>query len=166
MGYELGIGPAHLQHSCIYLLDLTTQCNLTCPACFTSSSPHATSYLPLANVERAVKTAIARENGHLDVVMLSGGEPTVHPAFREIVERLAPLPITRILVNTNGLRLANEDGLLDFLASYRDRIEIYLQYDGQEEAVQRVLARPGLARAQDACGRAAFASQGSSRPSR
>lgn len=139
MGYELGIGPAHLQHSCIYLLDLTTQCNLTCPACFTSSSPHATSYLPLANVERAVKTAIARENGHLDVVMLSGGEPTVHPAFREIVERLAPLPITRILVNTNGLRLANEDGLLDFLASYRDRIEIYLQYDGQEEAVQQYL---------------------------
>ena len=38
MGYEYGLGPAHLQHSCIYLLDLTTQCNLTCPACYASSS--------------------------------------------------------------------------------------------------------------------------------
>ena len=41
MGYEHGLGPAHLQHSCIFLLDLTSQCNLTCPACFTSSSPAA-----------------------------------------------------------------------------------------------------------------------------
>jgi hypothetical protein len=136
MGYEYGLGPAHLQHSCIYLLDLTTQCNLTCPACFTSSSPHATQYLPLENVERAVRTAIERENGHLDVVMLSGGEPTVHPSFQEIVERLAPLPITRILVNTNGVRIANEDAFVDFLARYRDRVEVYLQYDGQEAETQ------------------------------
>ena len=36
-GYEHGLGPAHLQHSCIFLLDITTQCNLSCPACYTSS---------------------------------------------------------------------------------------------------------------------------------
>jgi uncharacterized radical SAM superfamily Fe-S cluster-containing enzyme len=71
--------------------------------------------------------------------MLSGGEPTVHPSIREIVERLAPLPITRILLNTNGVRIANEDAFVDFLASFRDRVEIYLQYDGQEAATQLYL---------------------------
>jgi hypothetical protein len=95
--------------------------------------------LPLEDIVHAVEAAIAREGGHLDVVMLSGGEPTVHPAIREVIERLAPLPITRILLNTNGIRIANEDALLEFLASYRDRVEIYLQYDGQDAAIHREL---------------------------
>ncbi|MGC1381210.1 MAG: radical SAM protein [Candidatus Baltobacteraceae bacterium] len=131
MGYEYGLGPAHLQHSCIYLLDLTTQCNLTCPACYTSSSPALSHYLPLESAVQAVETAIEREDGRLDVVMLSGGEPTVHPRIRELIERLCALPITRILLNTNGVRLANEEALLDFLGGLRDRVEVYLQYDGQ-----------------------------------
>ena len=139
MGYEHGLGPAHLQHSCIYLLDITTQCNLACPACFTSSSPAAAHFLSLESILHAVERAIEKENGHLDVVMLSGGEPTVHPQFRDILEALAPLPITRILINTNGVRLANDDAFLATVASYRNRVEIYLQYDGQREATHAAL---------------------------
>lgn len=138
-GYEFGLGPAHLQHSCIYLLDLTTQCNLTCPACYTSSSPELAHYLPVAEALRAVETAIARENGRLDVVMLSGGEPTVHPQIREMIGRLVDLPITRILLNTNGVRIANEDALVEFLAGFKDRVEVYLQYDGQRENTHQTL---------------------------
>jgi uncharacterized radical SAM superfamily Fe-S cluster-containing enzyme len=139
MGYEYGLGPAHLQHSCVYLLDITTQCNLSCPACFTSSSPAASHFLSLDSIVHAVKVAIEKEEGHLDVVMLSGGEPTVHPQFREILEALAPLPITRILINTNGLRIANEDSFVDFLSSFRSRAEVYLQYDGQRVSTHEIL---------------------------
>jgi 7,8-dihydro-6-hydroxymethylpterin dimethyltransferase len=139
MGYEYGLGPTHLQHSCIYLLDLTTQCNLTCPACYTSSSPALGHYLPVESVVGAVEAALEREGGRLDVVMLSGGEPTVHPRIREIVERLCEMPITRILLNTNGIRLAGEESLLEFVAELRDRMEIYLQYDGQRPATQETL---------------------------
>ncbi|MBC5828871.1 MAG: radical SAM protein [Candidatus Eremiobacteraeota bacterium] len=139
MGYEYGLGPAHLQHSCIYLVDITTQCNLSCPACFTSSSPAASHFLSFESILHAVRTAIDRENGRLDVVMLSGGEPTVHPQFRKIIDALAPLPIVKILVNTNGIRLANEDALLEFMASYLDRVEVYLQYDGQRAATHEAL---------------------------
>jgi uncharacterized radical SAM superfamily Fe-S cluster-containing enzyme len=129
-GYEHGLGPAHLQHSCIYLLDITTQCNLACPACFTSSSPAGSLYLSLDHAVHAVETAIAREGGRLDVVMLSGGEPTIHPQIAALIERLATLPITRVLLNTNGIRIANEDKFLDLLRRFRDRLEVYLQYDG------------------------------------
>jgi uncharacterized radical SAM superfamily Fe-S cluster-containing enzyme len=139
MGYEHGLGPAHLQHSCIYLLDLTTQCNLTCPACYTSSSPALGHYLPVEEAVAAVTTALEREGGRLDVVMLSGGEPTVHPQIRDLIERLCELPITRILLNTNGVRLANEDALLDFIGGLRERVEIYLQYDGQRRVTQERL---------------------------
>jgi uncharacterized radical SAM superfamily Fe-S cluster-containing enzyme len=139
MGYELGLPPGHLQHSCILLLDITTQCNLACPACFTSSSPDAAHFLREDDVVRSVETALEREGGRLDVVMLSGGEPTIHPQIRSLLTRLAALPITRILLNTNGLRLANDREFLHFVAALRDRVEIYLQYDGQGAATQQYL---------------------------
>jgi uncharacterized radical SAM superfamily Fe-S cluster-containing enzyme len=77
-----------------------------------------------------VNVALAREGGRLDVVMLSGGEPTIHPHIVPLLEALAALPITRVLLNTNGVRVANEDAFLDVLRRYRDRVEVYLQYDG------------------------------------
>jgi len=130
MGYEYGLGPSHQQHSCIFLLDVTTQCNLQCPACYATSSPQNSAYLPVDEIVRAVETAIERENGRLDVVMISGGEPTVHPHLREVLDRLCALPITRILLNTNGIRIASEDALVQYLAAHRDRVEVYLQFDG------------------------------------
>jgi len=139
MGYEHGLGPAHLQHSCIFLLDITTQCNLSCPACFASSSPSASHFLPLDEIMRSVETALEREGGRLDVVMLSGGEPTVHPQIVRILDTLAGLPITRILLNTNGIRLANDDAFLSVVAKLRDRVEMYLQYDGQSAETQMAL---------------------------
>lgn len=139
LGYEYGLGPSHQQHSCVFLLDITSQCNLSCPACFTSSSPAASHYLPIDEIVRAVETAIAREDGRLDVVMISGGEPAVHPDIVAILDALAPLPVTRILLNTNGVRLANDDAFLAALARLRDRVEIYLQYDGEREDTHRAL---------------------------
>lgn len=139
MGYEHGLGPTHLQHSCIYLLDVTSQCNLSCPACYANSGPEQTAYLPLAALVRSVRVAIERENGRLDVVMVSGGEPTVHPQILDILDALAALPVTRVLLNTNGIRIANDDAFLERLAAYRDRVEVYLQYDGQREDVQRTM---------------------------
>ncbi|HTD35057.1 MAG TPA: radical SAM protein [Candidatus Elarobacter sp.] len=138
-GYEYGLGPAHQQHSCIFLLDVTTQCNLSCPACFTSSSPAASQYLPLREIVHAVETAIAREDGRLDVVMISGGEPAVHPDIVAILDALAPLAITRILLNTNGVRIANDDAFLAAVERLRDRVEVYLQYDGERAEAHRVL---------------------------
>jgi uncharacterized radical SAM superfamily Fe-S cluster-containing enzyme len=139
MGYEYGLGPSHEQHSCVFLLDVTMQCNLTCPACFTSSSPAASSYLPTTEVLHSVQTAIAREGGRLDVVMISGGEPTVHPEIIPMLEALAELPITRILVNSNGVRIAADDALLAVLKRLRDRVEVYLQYDGPDAEAQSIL---------------------------
>ncbi len=139
LGYEYGLGPSHQQHSCVFLLDVTTQCNLSCPACFTSSSPAASQYLPMREVVHAVETAIAREDGRLDMVMISGGEPSVHPEIVAILDALAPLAVTRILLNTNGVRIANDDGFLAGLTRLRDRVEVYLQYDGTREETHHAL---------------------------
>ena len=67
----------------------------------------------------------------------AGGEPTVHPGLVELLDRLLERDITRILVNTNGMRLAHDDALLAALAERRDRVEVYLQFDGFRAATHR-----------------------------
>lgn len=61
--------------------------------------------------------AIVRNEGHPDVVQLSGGEPTVHPDFFEIVEMAKARPIRHLMVNTNGVRITQEEDFARRLAT-------------------------------------------------
>jgi len=136
-GYLRGLGEMQTQHTCILLEDIAETCNLRCPTCFADSSPDLRGVVPVADVLASVDQRIARENGHLDVLMLSGGEPSLHPHLTELLDQLADRPITRILLNTNGVRIARDDTLLDLLTRHRERVELYLQYDGVSAEASR-----------------------------
>ena len=125
------------QHTCILLADITAECNLRCPTCFTDSSPELTGVTPLAEVLSSLDTRLSRENGRIDVLMLSGGEPTLYPDFAELLREVAARDVVRVLVNTNGVRIARDDELLDLLTRHRERVEVYLQYDGDSAEASR-----------------------------
>jgi uncharacterized radical SAM superfamily Fe-S cluster-containing enzyme len=139
LSYFQGLGELQTQHSCILLVDINQACNLSCPSCFAASSPQAGAYLSKEHVLRLLDAELAREGGDLDVLMLSGGEPTIHPHLEPMIEEALQRPVARILVNTNGIRLARDNILLAFLAERRDRVEVYLQFDGFEERTHRAL---------------------------
>ena len=128
--YAYGLPPMQTQHTCILLQDVIEHCNLRCPTCFTASGPQLRGVAPLADVLANVDTRLAREGGRLDVVMLSGGEPTLYPELPALLAELVARPIVRIMLNTNGLLVATDDDLVALLAAHRDRVEVYLQYDG------------------------------------
>jgi uncharacterized radical SAM superfamily Fe-S cluster-containing enzyme len=77
--YEDGLPEMQTQHTCILLEDVTDHCNLRCPTCFAESSPAQAAVAPLEQVLASVDARLSRENGRLDVLMLSGGEPTLYP---------------------------------------------------------------------------------------
>ncbi len=128
--YLRGLGELQTQHTCILLEDITQACNLRCPTCFADSSPDLTGVVPLRDVLENIDRRLERENGRLDVVMVSGGEPTLHPRFADLLDALAHRNIVRVLVNTNGVLLARDDTLLDVFRSHRNQVEVYLQFDG------------------------------------
>lgn len=132
--YELGLPAMQTQHTCILLEDITEHCNLRCPTCFAESSPDLQGVAPIGAILANVDARLSHEDGRLDVLMLSGGEPTLHPQLRELLDELVARPIVRILINTNGIALSRDDELLSLLATHRDRVEVYLQYDGQSAA--------------------------------
>ena len=130
--YDCGLCPDHEQHSCLTLVEITDGCNLRCPVCYAGSGPERmASHRPLAEVEAMLDAVVANE-GEPDVVQISGGEPTIHPEFFEILDAARRRPIRHLMVNTNGVRIAREDGFAERLASYAPGFEIYLQFDSLE----------------------------------
>ncbi len=137
LAYQRGLGEMQTQHTCILLEDITQACNLSCPTCFAESSPSVHGFVPVSTILANVDTRLSRENGRLDVVMISGGEPTVHPDFMTLIEQLLDRNITRILINTNGVLVARNDALLAFLEKHNSRIETYFQFDGFKLSTHR-----------------------------
>jgi uncharacterized radical SAM superfamily Fe-S cluster-containing enzyme len=131
--YDCGLCPDHEQHSCVTLVEVTDQCNLECPVCYASSGPDRPGFRPLAEVEKLLDFVVANER-EPDVVQISGGEPTLHPQFFEILDAAKARPIRHLMVNTNGIRIAEDADFARRLASYAPGFEVYLQFDSFEKA--------------------------------
>ena len=131
--YDCGLCPDHMQHSCLTILEVTDHCNLACPVCYADSGPHRPTHRSLATIERMLDAIVANE-GEPDVVQISGGEPTTHPDFFAILDAARRRPIRHLMLNTNGLRIANEPGFAEKLAAYQPGFEVYLQFDSFEAA--------------------------------
>jgi uncharacterized radical SAM superfamily Fe-S cluster-containing enzyme len=141
--YDCGLCPDHEQHSCLTIVEVTDRCNLTCPTCYAESSPHHGRHRTLEEIERMLDLVVANE-GEPDVVQLSGGEPTVHPQFFEILDVAKRKPIRHLMVNTNGIRIARDPGFAERLAAYQPDFEIYLQFDSLQPAVLEQLRGENL----------------------
>jgi uncharacterized radical SAM superfamily Fe-S cluster-containing enzyme len=128
--YDCGLCTDHEQHSCLTLVEVTDSCNLRCPVCYAGSGPERTEHRSLALIEKMLD-AVVRNEGQPDVVQLSGGEPTLHPDFFEIVKLAKARPIRHLMVNTNGLRIAQDEEFVRRLAEIED-FEVYLQFDSFE----------------------------------
>jgi len=126
--YDCGLCPDHEQHSCLSLLEICDACNLSCPICYAESGPHRTEYRSLSQVEKMLDAIVANEL-QPDIVQVSGGEPTIHPQFFEILDAAKRRPIQHLMVNTNGIRIAQDEAFAERLATYMPRFELYLQWD-------------------------------------
>lgn len=128
--YLRGLGEMQTQHTCILLEDVTQECNLRCPTCFADSSPQLSGVVRVEEVLANIDQRLAREGGRIDVLMISGGEPTIHPRFAELLDRVAERDITRVVVNTNGVTISRDDAVLEAFRRHHQRVEVYLQFDG------------------------------------
>lgn len=127
---DCGLCPEHRQHACLGIIEVNTGCNLDCPICFADSGHQLNGdgySLTLAQVDFMLDRFVAAE-GEPEVVMFSGGEPTVHPHIVELVEMAQARGIRQVFLNTNGIRLARDRRFTAELA--RLRPHIYLQFDG------------------------------------
>lgn len=132
--YDCGLCPDHEQHSCLTVIEITDRCNLSCPTCYAGSSPTHGRHRTFAEVKMMLDTIVENER-EPDVIQISGGEPTLHPQFFEILDYAKTLPIKHLMVNTNGIEIAKDFEFAKRLSTYAPDFEIYLQFDSFKEMV-------------------------------
>jgi 7,8-dihydro-6-hydroxymethylpterin dimethyltransferase len=147
-----GLCPEHEQHVCLPIIELTDHCNWDCPICLVGNPG---SYHRTRAEVAGMLDGLIRSEGQIDVLNLSGGEPTLNPNFREIVEECAGRKeILRVSVSTNGSVLVRDRDLLRFLGAHR--VIVSLQFDGLHDDIYQTLrGRPVLEeklRLIDSCG--------------
>lgn len=135
--YDCGLCTEHEQHTCVALVELTSNCNLSCPMCFASSGPGGKN-LSFEECKAAIDRIVEVE-GRAEIIQLSGGEPTIHPEFLRIFEYAIGQNVDYININTNGIRFANDQELVDAVAQHRERVEIFFQFDGLNPEVTKSL---------------------------
>jgi uncharacterized radical SAM superfamily Fe-S cluster-containing enzyme len=136
--YDCGLCTDHQQHSCLTLVEITDHCNLRCPVCYADSGPSRQHYRSLEHIQRMID-AVVRNEGEPDVVQISGGEPTIHPEFFKVLDMAKAAPIRHVMVNTNGIRIAQDEAFASRLAEYMPDFELYLQFDSFERAALMAL---------------------------
>lgn len=145
-----GLCAGHKSEGCCVLLELTRRCNLSCPVCFASAGGEGD--LGLDEIARLYDMIMARGGPYN--IQLSGGEPTMRDDLPEIVRLGQERGFTFFQLNTNGLRLASEDGYAAKLHAAGVSCA-FLQFDGlRPETYEALRGRDILAeklRAIDAC---------------
>lgn len=139
-----GDGPFEKLSTCLALIEIVNSCNLACPTCYADSpfgTGSAVDAVPIEELQRRIQGVIQRK-GKIEILQLSGGEPTLHPHFFELVEwAQSNRGIDYLLLNTNGVRIATDDAFVARLAeaTHRGRLQLYLQFDGVQSEGQRSL---------------------------
>jgi hypothetical protein len=134
---DCGLCPEHKQHACLGIIEVNTGCNLDCPICFADSGHQPDGYAITLEQCAAMLDVFVASEGEAEVVMFSGGEPTIHKHLLEFIDLAQARPIQAVNLNTNGIRLASDRA---FVAALGERnqvsgrsVNIYLQFDGFEQ---------------------------------
>jgi uncharacterized radical SAM superfamily Fe-S cluster-containing enzyme len=115
----------HEQHTCLPIIEITDYCNLECPVCIVNNQN--ANHISNDAFGKIIATLVKNE-GQLESVALSGGEPTSHPRLLELIRIATREEIGRIVVITNGLRLGKDRAFAEQLK--QAGVYIGLQFDG------------------------------------
>ncbi|MDA8115788.1 MAG: radical SAM protein [Actinomycetota bacterium] len=138
---DCGFCTAHQQRMYLPVVSITSACNLDCPVCYTLNRRQDSFFMAKDEFARILEV-IHRHDPNMQIINFTGGEPTLHPQFCELVEMCRQAGIHRITVSTNGLRLREDPELLSRLAELEARI--VLSFNSFHEQPYRVSAGRNL----------------------
>ncbi|MHA1977067.1 MAG: radical SAM protein [Candidatus Hodarchaeales archaeon] len=129
---DCGICPEHKQHTCLAIIEITNRCNMNCPICFANAGREEENNLPIDVIEGMIDNLTSSESNQVEIIQISGGEPSIHPNLLDIVRKCKERGIENVMLNTNGRKFASDQ---NFAHAVKDAglNAVYLQFDGFEE---------------------------------
>lgn len=127
-----GICGYHSCHTSLANVDLTSRCNLSCGVCFADAN-RASYDLSFEQAVAILRRFRAQRPAPAFAVQFSGGEPTLHPRFLDIVSSARDMGYSHVQAATNGLKFIEGD--FAFRAREAGLQYLYLQMDGVTDDV-------------------------------
>jgi hypothetical protein len=139
--FDCGLCSEHRQHTCTALIEITQNCNLQCKFCFADSSANKEKEPSLEEI-RLQYESVLKVSGTCNI-QLSGGEPTIRDDLPEIVKMGCNLGFTFIQINTNGIRIAEDE---NYVSSLKEAglSSVFLQFDGTYDKIYETLRGKAL----------------------
>jgi molybdenum cofactor biosynthesis enzyme MoaA len=109
-------------------LDLTSACNFSCHFCVDSRLINAGKTLTLEEVKKTIHTL--HSHGLLSVILIGGGEPTLHRDFGQIVRYIKGKGL-QVGIVTNGSQLERIEAVVQELKE-KDWVRISVDAAGEE----------------------------------
>ena len=108
-GCPFDCGPCEWHTGDLHLpvFSITNDCNLDCPICFTHNRPDRQYYKSMDETRQIIGHIVERTGG-VQLINLTGGEPTQHPDLFGLIDACRHEKIGRITMNTNGIRIAGD----------------------------------------------------------
>lgn len=115
-------------------VDLTNRCNMQCPICFAEANSAGYVYEPdYETIVKMLEMLRSQKPVKCPAVQFSGGEPTVHPRFFDILNKAKELGFSQIQVASNGLKFRDIEFCKKAVESHLHTI--YLSFDGISDDV-------------------------------
>jgi uncharacterized radical SAM superfamily Fe-S cluster-containing enzyme len=132
-GCPFDCGPCqhHAGNLRLPIFSITNNCNLQCPICFTHNRPDRI-YNKSADELEAILDHIEAEQQGLDLLNLTGGEPTLHPQLFELLDRCAARSFRRVSMNSNGIILGRNRAFAEKIKAAG--VQVILSLDTLDEA--------------------------------
>jgi uncharacterized radical SAM superfamily Fe-S cluster-containing enzyme len=133
---QCGLCNRHTSHTGLGNIDLTNRCELTCPICFANANVSDFVYEPSYDeVIEMLKGFRNEEPVSGRMIQFSGGEPTLHPRFLDIVRAARQMAFSHIQIASNGINLSDHKFAEECAAAGLHTV--YLQFDGTNDEVYR-----------------------------
>ncbi len=136
--YDCGICDRHRQHTGIIMFGITNLCNLKCPICMVNNDENWA--MSFEDAKRLIDKAVKNE-GTLEILSISGGEPTLNPNIIDIIKYATENGVVRCCMSTNGIRIAQDKEFVKQLSKYN--VLVNLQFDGFREKTYKVIRGSG-----------------------
>jgi len=127
---DCGLCEEHEQHTCAPIIEISNVCDLECPVCIVWNQNNYN--MPFEDFKFTIDNLIKKESA-LELCLLSGGEPTLHPEFFKLAEYASKHPqIRRTLISSHGLKIARSE---EFAQRFKSTgLYLSLQFDSLNDA--------------------------------
>ncbi|GEM_PF-1300780 len=127
--YQWDIRGSREYHLPIHLaLELTYSCNLRCKHCYNRSGSDRRVFMDYEKFKRLVDNSV--EIGVVEFE-ITGGEPTVHPRFLDMVEYILQKEVFSVAILSNGTLWTEE--WVKRLLPYKDKVLVQIDLHGLDK---------------------------------